>query len=221
MDRFSDATWTSLLLVWARAQGSLPFDLIDTVPMHFSRVSAPFISLHLLNSSSFTITSIFEILTLFHIHYHSVFSTSTFFSPSAFFFLFSCFGLLSQRGRCFLGVGHMEPWPEPFRLDPYCTRDPVDSSFRSSSAITSLLASVLRVVPCRSAVSTGYAQNHIIRNIFAGDNAGNPSSPLECLNDVGWMGPWGVPAPSWAREVNLCGITYPLGEVTRSVRLVA
>jgi len=36
-----------------------------------------------------------------------------------------------------------------------CTRDPVDSSFRSSSAIRSLLASVHRVLPCRSAVSDG------------------------------------------------------------------
>jgi hypothetical protein len=57
----------------------------------------------------------------------------------------------------------------------------------------------------------GYAQHHVIHNIFVGNNAGSRCLLSECLNDVGWRGLGG-----W-----MGGITYPFGEVPRSAQSVA
>jgi hypothetical protein len=87
-----------ILLMWTLQLLGGPGILAIQADRHCSRVSALFILFHPSSSSSFAITSIFEILTLFHIHHHSVFSlpfSLHIFSLSAFIFSF-WFGLLLQ-----------------------------------------------------------------------------------------------------------------------------
>ena len=96
------------------------------------RVHHPSQSLPFLRSSHcFTFTIIL---------YFLCFSALTFSHSVPSFFLSFWFGLLLQRGRCFFGGGAhgTVAWAIHIR-SLTCTRDPVDSSFRSSSAITSSL----------------------------------------------------------------------------------
>jgi len=116
-----DATWT--LRLWG-GPGILRLAILAIQTYRYNSTSVAFILLFPISTSStfqschpfcpFQFIIPFEILLHQPLLFLYLFFIQLIFFPWFFFWLDD--GLLSQRGRCFLGVGHMDQW---IRLDTY------------------------------------------------------------------------------------------------------